>query len=86
MCAADVKTSFDCEFVVAIIKHCYAMEFHENLHFLGKSQNDKHALKKQQQTVCYVGDLYEIGLLWVRGDITFKNNPIMAIACLKCFA
>ena len=79
------RSSLDSESAITMLRRCYALEFHECLHgsTLRMSQNDKCALAIQHQTTRYLGDCYEVGLLWSRDDIILPNNRIMAEACLK---
>ena len=72
----EATTSLDSETAVAILKQCYALEFHKCLHcsVLRMSQNDKRALTIQQQTTHYLGDRYKVSLVWFHDDIILPNN------------
>ena len=48
------------------------------------SCNDQQVLDIQHSTMYYLGDRYEVGLLWKRDGIVLPNNRSMAVTCLNC--
>ena len=62
----EASASLQSEATVATLKRFYMLELHEHLHDteVGMSLNDKHTLEIQQQTTYYLGDHYEVGLIW----------------------
>ena len=72
---SDVRTLFECDSAVELIRWCYALEFNENLHdsTVGLSWDDKCALDIQHHSACYLGDRYEVGLLLSCDDVTLPK-------------
>ena len=68
-----------------LLKKFYALEFTENLHDtrVGLFRSDRHATDIQHSTLRFLGDHYEVGLLWKQDDMMLLNNGTMALTCLN---
>ena len=71
--------------IVRLLKESYSTESFGVTNVKSKLTNDEErALKVMKDTIKYVGNRYEIGLLWKEDNVELPNNRNMAEQRLKC--